>query len=78
MGKVIDFNTYKIDKEMTPYQRALEEQQIAEMLEERMEDINNPDAWISYEDVLLHMLVTGNITEEEYEKYRPREEDNDE
>ena len=30
-----DFNTYKADKEMTPYQRYLEDREIAEIIEKR-------------------------------------------
>ena len=30
-----DFNTYKADKEMTPYQRYLEDKEIAEIIEKR-------------------------------------------
>lgn len=30
-----DFNTYKADKEMTPYQRYLEDKEIAEIVEKR-------------------------------------------
>ena len=30
-----DFNTYKVDKEMTPYQRYLEDKEIAEIIEKR-------------------------------------------
>ena len=32
---LIDFNTYKADKEMTPYQRYLEDKEIAEIIEKR-------------------------------------------
>ena len=48
--RIIDFNTYKVDKEMTPYQRYLEDKEIAEIIEKRekeddgtrytMDDIN--------------------------------------
>ena len=30
-----DFNTYKADKEMTPYQRYLEDKEVAEIIEKR-------------------------------------------
>ena len=30
-----DFNTYKANKEMTPYQRYLEDKEIAEIIEKR-------------------------------------------
>lgn len=30
-----DFNTYKVNKEMTPYQRYLEDKEIAEIIEKR-------------------------------------------
>ena len=33
-----DFNTYKADKEMTPYQRYLEDKEIAEIIEKRAKE----------------------------------------
>ena len=56
-----DFNTYKTDKEMTPYQRYLEDKEIAEIIEKREKE----DDGTRYTMDDIYKIIDERLNEEE-------------
>lgn len=56
-----DFNTYKADKEMTPYQRYLEDKEIAEIIEKREKE----DDGTRYTMDDIYKIIDERLNEEE-------------
>ena len=56
-----DFNTYKADKEMTPYQRYLEDKEIAEIIEKREKE----DDGTRYIMDDIYKIIDERLNEEE-------------
>ena len=56
-----DFNTYKADKEMTPYQRYLEDKEIAEIIEKREKE----DDGTRYTIDDIYKIIDERLNEEE-------------
>lgn len=56
-----DFNTYKADKEMTPYQRYLEDKEIAEIIEKREKE----DDGTRYTMDDIYKIIDKRLNEEE-------------
>lgn len=56
-----DFNTYKADKEMTPYQRYLEDKEIAEIIEKREKE----DDGTRYTMDDIQKIIDERLNEEE-------------
>ena len=56
-----DFNTYKADKEMTPYQRYLEDKEIAEIIEKREKE----DDGTRYTTDDIYKIIDERLNEEE-------------
>ena len=56
-----DFNTYKANKEMTPYQRYLEDKEIAEIVEKREKE----DDGTRYTMDDIYKIIDERLNEEE-------------
>lgn len=56
-----DFNTYKADKKMTPYQRYLEDKEIAEIIEKREKE----DDGTRYTMDDIYKIIDKRLNEEE-------------
>ena len=56
-----DFNTYKADKEMAPYQRYLEDKEIAEIIEKREKE----DDGTRYTMDDIYKIIDERLNEEE-------------
>ena len=56
-----DFNTYQVDKEMTPYQRYLEDKEIAEIIEKREKE----DDGTRYTMDDIYKIIDERLNEEE-------------
>lgn len=56
-----DFNTYKADKEMTPYQRYLEHKEIVEIIEKREKE----DDGTRYTMQDIYKIIDGRLNKEE-------------
>ena len=56
-----DFNTYKANKEMTPYQRYLEDKEIAEIIEKREKE----DDGTRYTMDDIYKIIDERLNEEE-------------
>ena len=59
--RVKDFNAYKADEEMTPYQRYLEEKEIAEVIEKREKE----DDGTRYTMDDIYKIIDERLNEEE-------------